>query len=137
MFDLEDELRVAALPQLGALAQAEGLPIFAPNTAKEEKPKDTHLRISILPVTPAVISITKGCSVYEWVLQVNIYVRDDEGDAVPSNLIGKLRAAFPYAHKFAGANHSFQVFKPANARPPVPVDGWYLTPIQFRIRTIS
>lgn len=133
---VEAEIRSLLYVSVNAFADAEGLPVVWPNTRFDAQAHTNYLRAAVLPVTPRLLTVCDGGSVYDWILQINIYVPDGVGELVAQRYADKLRDTYPVGFELVG-NHRYRVIEPAHVAPPVPVEGWYFTPVQHRFQTIQ
>ena len=119
--------------RLKPLAENAGWPVALPNRHFNPEDTDKYLRASILPADPEVIGLCEGVSRYVWLFQISIIVRDGVGE--PASMIDAMRSLFSFGEELTTENHSFQVMKPPAAISPVPLDGWYSTPVQHRLQS--
>ena len=131
------EFRDAFYGAVEAHAAAEGLPVSFPNKDyAPERSNNMYLRAFVLPTTPQVMGLCSGISEHIMLVQVSVYVREDAGDYRANEQASRIADSFPVARRFTTANHLFTVITPPSPLPPISVDGWFLTPVQFRIQTI-
>ena len=133
---MEAELLKAVFAQVKAVADALALPCYWPNVAPQSAPANTHLRVTVLPTAPQVLTICSGGSRYQWILQVAVWVRDGVGVVIPAQYIDNIRSAIPYNTAVLTNSHSFKSITAGEVLPAVAADGWYSTPVQFRFQTI-
>lgn len=133
---MELEVRQASFSHVNALAQAMRLPVYWPNVALPGSPADVHLRVAIMPASPAIIK-TSGRARFRWVLQVSVYVRDGIGEIKPSDHANSLREGIPYGTILTGGSHTFRVIDRGTAAPSVFSDAWVFIPVQFKLQTFD
>ncbi len=132
---MEADLLNAAFAKVKAVADGLSLPCYWPNVALPTSPANVHLRISVLPTTPQVLTICSGGSRYQWILQVAIWVRDGVGIVAPAQHIDSIRSAIPY-NTVLTSSHGFKSIAAGEVLPAIAADGWYSTPVQFRLQTV-
>ena len=132
---MEADLLQAVFAKVKAVADGLSLPCYWPNVAPQSAPVSTHLRVSVLPTTPQVLTICGGGSRYRWILQVAIWVRDGAGAIVPAQYIDSIRSAIPY-NTILTSSHGFKSIAAGEVLPAIAADGWYSTPVQFRFQTV-
>lgn len=144
MIDITELYRLLNL-HVKEFGTAEGLPVVWPNIEPETKHTTQHLIVRILPITPAPHTVCLD-AVYEWILQVDVRIRDGKnllngvltgGDSPATETIKKLIAHIPPLYIFAGADREYRVVRPAEPKPPLQTDGWYSIPVDFRIQTVT
>jgi len=134
---METELQRLWITALSFFAQNNALLLERPNfTLKLAESQKMYLGAQILPVPPRPLTIKSVGSVYVWLLQVSVYIRDGSGTADANEVVDKLRVAFPPLHKLVGPNYTFKIMRPADSAQPVPVPGWLSIPVTFRAQLI-
>lgn len=135
---MESELRGLLYSAIDQFASTKAMEVSYPNVADTEITiADRFLKVSVIPVPPDTQGIKSGWSVYQWLFQVSVYVRETIGEIKPLNIADALRQEFPFNFKFKGAEHEFTVTRPASVAPPVQDGGWYFVPVTFRLMAIS
>ena len=132
---MEADLLQAVFTKIKTVADSLDLPCYWPNVAPQSAPVSTHLRVSVLPTTPQVLTICSGGSRYQWILQVAIWVRDGVGTVAPAQHIDSIRSAIPY-NTVLTSSHGFKSIAAGEVLPTIAADGWYSTPVQFRLQTV-
>ncbi len=133
---MEAELLKAVFAQVKAVADALALPCYWPNVAPQSAPANTHLRVTVLPTAPQVLTICSGSSRYQWILQVAVWVRDGVGVVIPAQYIDSIRSAIPYNTVLMNGGLGFKSVTTGEVLPAVAADGWYSTPVQFRFQIV-
>lgn len=132
---MEHEFRELLFSAMRDFGVANDIDVTYPN--RKYTPSDEpYLKLDVLPITPDTFGVTTGCSKYQWIFQVSVFVKDGKGEYKPLAIADTLRDAFPFGFKFIGSRE-YQVTRPADVKPPVRVPGWFATPIHFRIQTIQ
>lgn len=118
-------------------ATERNLRVQYPNVDFKSSGLSTYLRVSILPTDPQVLTVCGSGSRHIWVMQVSVYVKDGDGPIPAFEIVDQLSEFLPVTTKLVGVNHTFQVVTPPSPVPPIPMDGWFSVPVQFRIHTIK
>ena len=133
---MEAELRNLYYQSIRDFGASESIAVAYPNKPFDNSKLVEYLRVNTLPTEPRVRGIKNGWSIYVWLLQVAIYVKDGIGEVKPLAVADKLELHLPYNTKLVGDEHEFTVISPPTPLPPVPTDGWFFIPVQFRIQAI-
>lgn len=114
------------------------LPCYWPNV-KSEKPTDSHLRVSVTPVSPNVLTVCDGAEQNLWLLQISVYVRDGVGEIIPSQYADALKNGIPFNTKLQSGGYEFQTLKRGEIKPLIASgeSGWVFKPVQFRFSSIN
>jgi len=134
---VETELRTLLSELFNAFATAQGLPIDEANMAFDAPSmgNDKYIKLDVLPAG-STDSTTKGDVLgRQWLVRPSIYVRKDAGDGGASPYVDALRTEFPQGRRLASANYVFTVKSDVDNRPPISMDGWFLTPVEIRFQS--
>lgn len=134
---MESDLRGALYAAIASFADTRSLRVAYPNVAFNPGDDPIHLRVDTLPVPPDVQGITNGWSIYVWLLQVGVHVRDGVGEIRALDEVDAIREAFPFRHAFVVGDYRFEIVAPATVAPPVALDGWLLIPTTLRIQALA
>ena len=136
---VDSELLISFYDAIEAFGQAESIPVSVPNEEYDpSRRRDAqYLKVDVLPVPPTAQSVSNGESLWVWLLQVSVIIRDDLGQIGASGIADKIRSAFPYNHIFNGTNHAFRVVRPATISPPIADAGWFSIPVTLRVHTVQ
>ena len=107
------------------------LPIYSESTVT--KPTANHFRVLFRPAGNALLNACSGKSENQWIIKVNIHVREsgeilealDYGDA--------LVAAFPAGTIYTAAGEEYHVAKAPTVYTPIPKPGWLVVPVDIRL----
>ena len=136
---MDSELLISFYDAIEAFGQAESIPVSVPNEAFDpSRRRDAkYLKVSVLPVPPSSHSVSDGESLYVWLLQVSVFIRDDHGQIGASGIADRIRSAFPYNYIFNGTSNGFRVVRPATISPPIADAGWFSIPVTIRVHTVQ
>ena len=118
-------------------AQSPALSVIGPNKSIPQGLSETHLRVSLLPLEQNQIIVSGPGAIAQWLWQISVYNLPNKGAYNALVLVDAITAMYPLNRKLVGAQHEYKVVRPADAIPPVESDGWYFTPVQTRLQTIT
>lgn len=134
---MDKELHDIFYNMIRDFAFAEGLKVRWMNRAFNDALVDSYLRVSTLPVPVQLFALNGLSNNHKYLCQVSIYVRDGTGEEFTFNYSDKLRELFSLNTKLVGSRYTFTVTRPANPAPSIPMDGWFSTPVTFRVQAFS
>ena len=133
---MEAQLKQVFFDTIKRFAAYENLKVHYPNKNFKTIGLDRYLKLAVLPVDPKILTL-RGGSEYMWLLQVSIYMVDNDGTIPSDRIIGSLRNLFPVTTKLTGGEYEFQIIGPANVAPLIEMVGWSFIPVQFPVNIIS
>ena len=121
-------------------AASEGLPLHVPGrpfSPPVSGRDEAYLEIATLDTDPNTRGMCNGWSIYIWLFQVSIYVRDGLGEGRTKGILDRLRASLHPPMRLTSENHTFTVFGAARAASSVPGDGWSFVPVTIPIKAVN
>ncbi len=112
-------------------------------TAWENKPNrgiensNAYIALSLLPIDPDVRGVTNGWSVYRFILQCSIAIKENKGTAPVSRYVDQLREAMPFNKHIQSQNYTFQTTRRGDRKAAFTVNSRFITPVHFRFQTIA
>lgn len=111
------------------------LPVSYPNINFE--PEESFIEVDIINSRPKTLSTCGGKTRYTWILQVNIYIRENQGAIKSIEYAEQVKANIPFNTVLSENGFNF---KTINAGEIIPYfqseSGWFITPVQFRFTAI-
>lgn len=130
------DLKKAVFSKVKSVSDGIGMTCYWDNVAPPTKPANTHLRVSVLPTSPAVIN-TCGKARYKWILQITIWVRDGVGAIIPAEIMDALAAELKYGTEIIGSVNKYTVTDLWKSDTAIQADGWYAIPYQNILEHIN
>ena len=111
------------------------LPVAMPNVHADLT--EDHLRVTVTNIDPERRNVCSGKSVYKWIVQIVVAVKEGVGAITAAEQIDSLKAGLPFNTILTSDNYEFRTTNNGITINPLnSSNGWYLAPVQFTFETV-
>jgi hypothetical protein len=135
--DIDIEVRQLVYSRIKTYGASAGISIKYPNKPLDVRLLTSYLKIDLLNTEPETFVVSGTGSKHIWICQISVYIRADKGDVKGLRIVKEVAALFPLASRLEGVDRKYTIYTRPSPVSPIDMDGWFSTPVQFRIFAVQ